>query len=659
MKKRRVLLALCAVIAISALTLSCGASSSLLSDSERSSLYTVALNSSEGKAIADGSIIAPGAVIIATISKLPGAADPAALEITLGSGAAKPAVALRAQSAAFKPSGKAALSVQDSAAKTVDKVDGSLPGLAVPSSIAAGAYEVAIAVLDQDGAIQQSSAVIVFIGTPRPLVQSASSFPPSVEPGAPVLLGLSIAVAAEGGEDGVASVAPSVDASWDPWIEWSFDGKSFAEGLFSSGFDKTVWQAPAAAGAYSVVAQVFPAAPPKGKSFRFRATARQEVRVMAIAASGGSGDDFADSLSYLSLLRLDGDFSDAGTRPRTAQPEAFGSPRLDVYASGFGYRLGAQAGVRIPGLMPPSQEDRLVPFSVIARLMPEQGDGAIARFASEDGSYLLVVGLKDWKPYAEFSFDGKTLRSTAAAGIQRSPLTLEAVFKPEGERLEVEWRAEGERIESPSIPLPPAPPSGSAELGGPLATAGVYDGFGLSSGSPSPAYRLASRRKWKASLILAEGFEDGKFPTDSVASGSASAASGSLVLGPGASLALAPAFDPAQGVVVEASITGDRGSVRLDFFAPSGERVFSVSGAGEVRDAAGARLGALEARAGRLSISLSVAEEGYVVSSGDAASVDVPCVPSTLALAVRREGGTGALSIDAIIARRMSAPTVK
>jgi hypothetical protein len=75
---------------------------------------------------------------------------------------------------------------------------------------------------------------------------------------------------------------------------------------------------------------------------------------MVIAASGGSGNDFADPLSFYSLLRLDGSFDDSGTRPRGAQPEAFGSPSLDIYPGGFGYRFGAKAGVTVPGLMPPS-----------------------------------------------------------------------------------------------------------------------------------------------------------------------------------------------------------------------------------------------------------------------------------------------------------------
>lgn len=636
-------------------------SSSLLSDSERSSLYAVSLNSSDGKAIVDGSIVAPGSGIVASISKLPGASDPAAIEIALESAAGGRAAGLRAQTADFKPSEKAKLSIAVGAAKTVDKIEGRLPTLAVPDSISAGTFEVTATVLDAAGAVLQSSRVTVFAGASQPVVESVTSFPPAVEPGAPVLLCLAVARSLEEGEEAAVPSGPA----WDPWIVWSVEGRSFAEGPLSAGLDEAVWQAPRAAGAYSVTAQVYPAAPLRGKSFSFRSAARQDVRVMAMASSGESGDDFADSLSYLCLLRLDGDFADSGTRPRVSQPAAFGSPRLDVYASGFGYRLGAAAGVRIPGLMPPSQGDRLSPFSVIVRLDPDQGDGVIARFATDDGGYSLSLGLKDWKPYAEFSFDGKVTRSQAATGIPRSPLTLEAAFKPEGERLAISWRAEGERIESPSMPLPPPPPAldaasgpaGGAEIGGPRSLPGVYDGFGLSAGPGSPAFRLASRRKWKASLILAEGFEDGKLPRLSVPSGAASAASGSLSLMPGASIALEPSFDPAAGeAVVEAAIAGDRASLRLDFISPGGARIFTVTGTGDVLDAEGARLGVLDARPGRLSIGVSASGDGYLVASGGSAAVSVPGGPSALALALRREGGTDELSIESVIARRASAP---
>jgi hypothetical protein len=640
-----------AAIAVSALALSCGVSASFLSDSERSSLYTVVLNSSDGKAIADGASLEPGSAIVAGISKLSGASDPSALEITLAAADAGITAGLRVQTADFKPADKGKLTVGDSAAATVDRVAGTLPALAVPGSVRPDTYTIAARVLGADGAVLQSSRTVVFIGLPRPAIEALTSFPPAVEPGAPVLLSLSVSRVNPAGEGG----SDAAGATMDPWIAWSFEGKVFAEGLLSSGLDETVWRAPGFAGAYSVSAQVYPAAPPGGRKFSFRSSAAQDLRVMAIASPGGSGDDFADSLSFLCLLRLDGDFSDSGTRPRGAQPAAFGSPRLDVYSSGFGYRLDASAGIRVPGLMPPASDDRLLPFSILVRLDPYQGDGALTRFESDDGTYSLVIGLKDWKPYVEFSFDGKILQSTGASAVPRAPMTLEAVFRPEGERLAIEWRAEGERIESPSVPLPPAPPVGGAAIGGPLSLPGVYDGLGLSSGPPSPAFRLASRRKWKASIILAEGFEDGRLPRLSVASGAASVVSGSLALGPGASLALDPGIDPAAGAVLEASMSGDRASARLDFAFPSGERAFSVTGEGEVLGPDGARLGVVEARSGRLSIGLSASEGACIVSSGQADPVAVPGQIAELSLSIRREGGIGALSIESVLARRATA----
>ena len=196
-------------------------------------------------------------------------------------------------------------------------------------------------------------------------------------------------------------------------------------------------------------------------------------------------------------MRFDGSFDDIGTRPRSLQPKGFGSPALDTYSSGFGYRFGDSAGVVVTGLMPPSASGNLGDFSVILRLSADQPDGTLVDFASADGSYSLVFGLKDSWPYVESTSGGTTRRSTASASIPVSTLTIAARLKPDGDKLDISWSAEGERIAAPSLPLPPAPPEGSATIGGAGSVPGVYDAFGLMVASSPPLYRLAARREWK------------------------------------------------------------------------------------------------------------------------------------------------------------------
>lgn len=614
--------------ALSATMLSCGVSSSLLSDAERSSLYSIKLNSSDGKEIVNGSVLAPGSRIIPALSKLPGAADPGSFEIELVGRGGQSAVG----------------------AATRDTIGDGLPAIAVPASAPPGTYTIATKVIGKNGEVDLAAKRTVFIGLAAPVIESATSFPPSIEPGAPALLGLSIAYPAD--------VAAGAVGATDPWIEWSANGAVFAAGLLSDGFDKVVWNAPRAAGAYSVAVQAYPAAPlePSGFGFPAAPESRKTVNVMAIANPAGSGDDFADPLSFFSLLRLDGDFSDAGTRPRSVGPEAFGSPQLDVYAGGFGYRFGQDAGVRIPGLMPPAKGDRLAAFSVLVRVAPrdEDGTGSVATFVSDDGKYSLTIGLDAWKPYVEFAFDGTIRRSAASDAIPISPLTLHVSFVPTGERLVVRWYADGERITLPSMPLPPPPGPGGAIVGGPLSLAGVYDGFGLSVGSVSPSYRLAARRRWRSSLIYAEGFENGALPGAST-DGVGATAEG-LALESGALLPLIRSFEPGEGVAIEASFVGDRSSARLIFARPGGAALFSVGGTGRVEDASGAAIGVVSVGSSPLSFTVAASEKGVVLRGVAGDTVVAPGGSAELGLSVSRAQGASQLSLDRILVRRSPVP---
>ncbi len=619
-------------LAVSALAISCEMSSGLLSESERSSIYSLSVATADGASIFDGAVVNPGTAISVTVVKRSGASDPAALDCSLAKPDGSPAASLRfvVQSA---DSGKAK-QVSALSSKSVAGIAGRLDGFSIPASQDPGVYQLDVAVSGADGSVLERETISLFIGRAKPAIDSVSVFPPSVEPGASVLLGLTLSWIPLPSAD--SSEAAVKDAA-DPWIKWSRDGSVFAEGFQSAGFAKVVWTAPRIEGAYSIRAEVFPSGPGKGGAFSFKSAASQDLRVMVIAAPGGSGNDFSDPLSFYSLLKLDGSFDDSGTRPRSAQPEAFGSPSLDTYSSGFGYRFGSKAGVSIPGLMPPSASGSLAGFAVLLRLDPDRGDGSLVRFASADSSYSITLGLKDGRPYAETRIAGKTQSSVGVSPLPQGPLTLEALFKPEGDELAISWRAEGERIEAPSLPLPSAPPAGSATLGGVGSLPGVYDGFGLmvagaSSTYPSPTYRLASRRLYKSSLIIAEGFDDEAEQPSSIV--------------------LSPAFGIGAGVAVEAGIEGDRAGCLLEFSTPEGEKVFTVRGTGEVLDAAVHAIGSIPVSGAKLAFSLEQREgRVFLLAPGKAASLAIPGTDKRFSLTLKREGGATSAFFDRILVR--------
>lgn len=641
--------------AVSALALSCEISSGLLSESERSSLYTLTVSSSDGTPLSNGSVVYPGSSLVATVAKKSGATDPVAFDLSLAAPDGSKAAALRFASAA------AAKSASTLSTKSVSSVDGKLEGFSVPAA-ASGLYTLSLSLSGSDGSALQSESIALFVGSAQPRIDSVSVFPPSVEPSASVLLSLTaswIQLPAPSGSSPIASADAS--AKRDPWIRWSKDGAAFASGLLSEGFNKVVWTAPSVEGAYSIAAEVFPAAPASGSSYSFKAAASQELKVMVIAASGGSGNDFADPLGFYSLLKLDGSFADSGTRPRTSQPAAFGSPRLETYSSGFGYGFGPDSGVTIGGLMPPSSSGMLGAFALLFRLDASSSDGILLRFSSSDKSYVLSFGLEGGRPYVESRSGGQTRRSVASSAIPQSPLTLEAVLKPSQDesKLDIAWRAEGQLIEAPSIDRPAAPPAGNATLGGPGSLPGVYDGFGLmlpgsSSSYPSPAFRLAMRRAWKSELILAESFEDGLPAKSSVSGATPSGSTAGLLLPAGSSLALSPSFGVGSGIVVAADIQGDRSSFRLAFSLPDGARVFAVSGTGEVSDASGSSLGSVGASGTALRLSVQQ-QDGSLYLVGPSSSVSLPGGAKQYGLSLSQESGSSLLR-DLIVRSSASRP---
>jgi len=420
--------------------------------------------------------------------------------------------------------------VEEPVYRSIEAIEGSMPSIKLPDDLAPGAYRLTITLKSAEMKTLQKLSLVAFIGLPQLRIESVSFYPPSVEPGQALLLSVRLG-----------------DHVGDPWLRWSKDGASFAEGSLSKGFDRVVWTAPRVEGAYSLSVEAFPSAPPADGGFVFRAAARRELKPIVKATPGGSADEFSDPLAFYSLLRLDGGFDDIGVRSREVQPAAFGSPAIDVFAGGFGYRLGEESGIRIPGLMPPALQGASAPFSLVFRLAPGASTGRLARFAAANGEYNLDFGLEEGRPYASFrAAEGEESRSDAAVGIEDAelPRTIVVCVRPEAERSLVSWNVEGERIEAEDLPPLPAPPAGSALLGGAGSLAGVYDAFGLMSpAGPSrplaPAsYRLASRRKWKGSLTLAEGLRTARCPRRfprAAASSSPPGRSGSRVMPPSVS----------------------------------------------------------------------------------------------------------------------------
>lgn len=662
--------ALLIALAVAASMLSCELSSGFLSESERSSLYTLSLKAAATSAsghdespLADGTVILPGTDISALVGKKSGSLDLASLEFSLVSEGGKTAAGLRLLSPIASPAaGGASKALSTANTKNVSSIDGRLTGFQVPAGSPPGLYILTASLAGADGVVLLKSSMYLFVGQGRPVIKSVSTFPPSVASGESVLLGVAVGwedlAAPPAGASAAASTKGATTAAAgtpDPWIRWSKDGKTFAEGLLSGGFDKVVWSAPLSEGAYLIRVEVFPSASTTGAAYSFTSPANQDINVKVIGSAGAGGNVFTEPLAFYSLLKFDGSFDDVGTRPRKVQPESFGSPALDTYSSGFGYRFDQSSGVRIPGLMPPSGADRLAAFSVVLRLDSDRSEGRLVAFSSDDGSYGLNLGIKDSRPYVESVIGDKVERSSAQTQLPRFPLTLVAVLWPVGDKLEISWSADGERIDSPPLPLPASPPEGSARLGGAQSLAGVYSGFGLIVGSSPPSYRLAMRHKWKLSLILAEAFEDAILPPLSTPVGGVSVTHGALQLEPGASLALGPAFPINSVTYIEADVAGDRSSCLVTLSSADRAPILSVRGTGEVIDPSGKVAGSLGDQGGRVAFTLEAREGSLFVRGSDAANpIVLPGAAKRFVLSLQRSGGSDRAVFERVLARASS-----
>ena len=110
-----------------------------------------------------------------------------------------------------------------------------------------GQYRLEIIVLEEGTQVERRVTTI-FSVSERPRITGIASFPPLITASSPVLLSADLAT----GE------------GTDPWLRWTWRGKTIAQGSASSGTASVLWTAPADEGVYTVTLELFPAAPPRG-----------------------------------------------------------------------------------------------------------------------------------------------------------------------------------------------------------------------------------------------------------------------------------------------------------------------------------------------------------------------------------------------------------
>ncbi len=657
--------------------------SSLFSEGEKSSIYTLSFTASETKLA--GAAVNAGDAITVSVKAMSGAAEAGTLSLSLESSDGTELAELEYLSA--KSSG-----VTGAKSVSVDKVSGTLPEFALPEDLKPGSYRLVAKLYSLSGAQISTSDSVFFIARTGFGLGSVSLYPPTPAPGSAVLLsaipelgsaaartaastsargtsgtsssGTTANTISRTGSTEVSSTESSstADIASTAYLKWYAGGKLFSEGLLSEGADKVVWRAPQLEGAYTLSVELYPAEPPASSSSSRSAVTspwRQDIKAI-VSKSAALADEYSDLTRFVSKFDFEGDFSDSGTRIQSEKPVSFGKPELEAYPGGFGYHFDAESGVNAPGALPRNSK-----FTLLSRFYSEKESGDLIRFASADGTSILRVGIDKRELFAEVrDSSGSVSRSSPSSSralIQPGLTNVALSFEPDGEDFRLVWSIDGGRFGSAPLPRVAFDSSDKCVIGGASALEAVYDETAISDDSslgPPPLYAAGASRLYGADLYIASGFESITVPEGAELSGTAAYAARKLTLAPAAELAYSEALPSARALHFEADFGGKAASaLRFSFYnQDNGDALFfSVDAHGNIYDAQGKTAGLIPLdSSSSLVFSLKSVEDGFEFASSSGlpvAKIAVEGHVTRLKLKIRNSGTTESVDLSRLLVR--------
>jgi hypothetical protein len=622
------------LLAVASLISGCDASSKLFSEAERRSIYTLSLEA-DGARLASSSVVKAGAAITVGLSRMSGTTSPESLELVLLDASGSAVAGLRYST----PKDGAAT------AKSVGVADlgSSLPRFALPADLQPGVYSLMASLRDSGGALLQESETVLFVGEKGLELGSLSVYPPTSAPNSAVLLSATIKTEAK-------------DASPSTWLSWSSDGRVFAEGLLGDGYDKAVWTAPSRDGAYSVELALYPSRP-SPKLAKAESPWHQEIKAIVSSDAAIAGDEYAQVDRLPIHLAFAGDLLDSGTRSQAEKPEVIGKPGLESYPGGFGYRLGPEAGVRLPEAAPPLIGRTLAPASFLWRLYASARDGILYRLVTETGADLMVMGLLDGSPYIETVDAGGRHRFASSLHFSGGLLNLGLGLEPSSGGYKITWSLDGQASSSSIIPASNLPDRMSSVLGGPASLPGVWDEFAVSddaTGAPA-LFFAAAARTWRKDLLIAEGFEAATLPSKAIPTGQVTVGSRILDLAPGSSLSYSSSISFARPLTFSLAWLPSSPPPAMDFRSEEGELLFRVSATGQVSLGDGSPAGSVvPADKGLLSFTVRSNAETFEIAAKDSlllARFSLASAPASAFFSLSNPATAGTAEVVSILAR--------
>ncbi len=418
-----------------------------------------------------------------------------------------------------------------------------LPAVQLPD-LQTGQYRLELS-LSSSGSEVQKKSVVFFVSKEKLRIAGIKSFPAGITVSSNVLLKAEI----------------EAPAAIDPYLRWSWRGKTIADGFAGKGFKNILWSAPGDEGVYTIALEIFPTIPIDVADIPFRSSITMSTDIYVSAGKTVLPIELGPDGSYYVLYHFRAGLQESGAaekKPARADAVPIGAPEIVATDYGFGYRLNGGAGILIPGSVLPPGAGTKKPFTVNVSLRLEASGGGVrlVQIANEDGSlsFTFRTAKETMSPELVVSIPDNPdfiVSSGARMEVEKRHLLSVSVVPLAGGGFSVQWFFDGEQTAYAIAAFPfPQFTDGKAIIGGTDEFIGTVDEFGVyakdekGKDSPDPAlYRREAERTHGESVVLAEGFDGISLTPGFAARGSDSPVVpvlGAVSLPPAAGLELPP-----------------------------------------------------------------------------------------------------------------------
>ena len=436
-----------------------------------------------------------------------------------------------------------------------------LPDLALPDGLEPDLYSLRFTLVTVEGDKVFTDEVPFFFVQGNYDIVSIASYPPVVKPGSQSLVHAEL----------------KVPPGSNPYLRWTVEGTVQSEGYLQDGMDILEWESSSRTGVYPITLELFPLGPAKGISFQFSSSLKMNTEVYISDSVRTGKYELYPETSYAPLFHFRGNYNDV-TGKHELSPQ--GDMSLAFRENLFGYYLNGESWFTLSSSVFPLQEARPAPFSLVARILPEELQKNRTIFTGSTEGFSLRLGTDNLGQLtASIETGGGTGVFTARGLVLEEGQECFLVFslRPVEEGLEIHWFLNGESAPVGILPLDELPlisEKGSTRIGGSNGEkgfTGIIDEFGvytsLPKGGPGffqDVYKYYMETRLGSSVVFAEGFEApgaGRYP---ILRGRTKITEGSLRLGSGAEAEL-PAISPgSEETSVELNVE-EEGAGRLTF----------------------------------------------------------------------------------------------